>query len=249
MRFFMATLLLLSAVPALALNDTRGIGWDQRPGRALPLQLQFRDEAGNSVRLQRYFGSQPVILILAWYSCSQLCPQVMGGVNEVLQQSGLQAGRDYQVVAVSFDPTDSPRQAAQRKAQFFPGIAQRDAVHFLTANSDAGRRLAEATGFRYISAGTAFGHAAGFVIATPGGQISRYFFGVRFPAAEVRAAVTAAGSGSIGELANRLLLFCYHLVTPGGHSAQALMPLRIGVVALSLGLGFFVYRAVRRPAP
>jgi protein SCO1/2 len=249
MRFAIAMLLLLSAAAALALNDRGEIGWDQRPGTSLPLQLQFRDETGRSVRLQRYFGSQPVIVILAWYSCSQLCPQVMGGVHEALQQSGLKAGRDYQVVAVSFDPTDSPRQAAQRKAQFFPDIAQRDAVHFLAADSDAGRRLAEATGFRYISAGTAFGHAAGFVIATPGGQISRYFFGVRFPAAEVRAAVTAAGSGSIGELANRLLLLCQHLVTPGSHSTQALMMLRIGVVVVSLGIGFFVYRAVRRPAP
>lgn len=240
--------LLLWAAPVLALDDSAAIGWDQHPGTSLPLQLQFRDETGRSVRLQRYFGRQPVILILAWYSCSQLCPQIMGGVREALQQSGLEAGRDYQVVAVSFDPTDSPRQATQRKTESFPGMAQRDAVHFLTASDDAGRRLAQATGFRYISAGTAFGHPAGFVIATPGGQISRYFFGVRYPADDVRAAVTAAGSGSIGELAGRLLLLCYHFVAPGSHSAQALMALRIGVIVLALGAAFLVYRAVRRPA-
>lgn len=239
-------LMLFAGVPVLALNDTDAVGWNQRPGDRLPLQLQFRDESGRTVRLQRYFGAQPVILIFAWFSCSQLCPQVMGGVNEALRQSTLAAGHDYQVLAVSFDPTDSSQQAALRKAQFFPDPAHRDAVHFLTAPSDAGHALAAATGFRYIATGSQFGHAAGFVIATPGGRISRYFFGVRYPPDEVRAAVLAAGNGSIGELADRLLLLCYHVVTPGSHGSQALLALRLGVALLLLGAGAFIYRAVRR---
>jgi protein SCO1 len=236
----LALALLLLSAPVPARIDTRLAGWDQHPGAQLPLQLRFRDETNRLVTLRDYFGRVPVVLVMMYFSCPELCPMVLHGVQESLQETGLAAGRDYALVVVSIDPRDTPSQAEQERAQLSRGSALQRTAHFLTAADGSAATLARAIGFRYVydPEHGQFAHAAGFVILDPRGDVSRYFFGVRYPAGSVRAAVIDAGHGRVAAFADQLLLLCYHFdPTLGRYSVAIVDVLRLmGVVAVLLGV-------------
>jgi protein SCO1/2 len=222
-----------SEQPATA--ERRVADWEQRVGARLPLDLAFADESGRTAQLAEYFGSVPVVIVFVYFRCEKLCPEVLGGVDEALRAANLSSDRDYRLLAISIDPRDTPAQAAQRvRLIAAPG------VHVLTSSVGNSAQLASAAGFHYaITDDGQFAHPAGFLIATPQGQISRYFFGVRYPASQLRNAVDAAGSGATGGLADRLLMVCFGLDdTHDGRSKWILIALRtltlavLGVLAI-----------------
>jgi protein SCO1/2 len=210
------------AVTAHAGSAIPDVGWTQRVGAALPLQLTFLDESGRRVLLRDYFHEAPVVLVFAYQSCTRLCPEVFAGVNEVLRQTGL---RDYTLLVLSIDPNDGHRSLGRN-------------AHFLTSPDGAVSQVAAAAGFGYARAAgqTQFAHAAGFIVATPSGTISRYFFGVRYPADEVRAALLAARDDRVGTFTARLLLLCYG--AGGAHNDRSEIIMTTLRVLAVLGLIF-----------
>lgn len=245
-----ALLLLCLAASAHAHFDTRGIGWEQHPGMRLPLELRFRDENNRIAALQSYFDGAPVILVLTYFSCPELCPIVLHSLQQSLQSTGLEAGRDYRLVAVSIDPRDTPSRAVQEKVGILrPSPLQRTA-HFLTAPDVSASVLARKVGFRYAydARHGQFAHAAGFVVVDPRGRISRYFLGVSYPPAQLRSAVIEAGRGQIAAVADQLLLLCYHFdPTLGPYSAAVVSLLRILGVAAVLACALAWWRLVHSP--
>jgi protein SCO1/2 len=226
-----ALLLLCLTVPAHARIDTSRIGWDQRPGAHLPLQLRFRDENHRVVTLGRYFVRTPVVLVMTYFACPELCPIVLHGVQESLQKTGLEAGRDYTLVAVSIDPRDTHLRAEHARQR----VAQ-----YLTAADDSASVLARALGFRYVydPEHGQFAHPAGFVVVEPGGQISRYVLGVSYSPSQVRSALIDAGRGRVAAWTDQMLLLCYHFdPMQGRYSLAILNVLRIlGVAAVLAGI-------------
>jgi protein SCO1 len=218
-------------------TDAPEVGWTQHLGAALPLQFAFLDENGRRVMLQDYFHDVPVVMVFAYLSCSRLCPEVLTGVDEVLHDTGLAAGRDYSLLVLSIDPHDSHRPLNRN-------------AHFLTSPDGAVSQVASAAGFRYVRTETPaqFAHAAGFLIATPQGTISRYFLGVRYPRDEVKAALLAARDNRVGSLAERLLLLCFG--SEADHttrSAVVMNALRVLAVLGLLSVAMFAWRSfVRR---
>src|SRR5215469_12635919 len=71
------------------------IGIDQRLGDQLPLDLELRDEQGNTVRLGQFFQKKPVVLMLVYYRCPMLCTQVLNGFLKSSQAVKYTIGRDY----------------------------------------------------------------------------------------------------------------------------------------------------------
>lgn len=208
------------------------VGWAQQIGAVLPLQLAFLDENQQRVTLRDYFRDVPVVMVFAYLSCSRLCPEVLTGVDETLRATGLTRGRDYSLLVLSIDPHDSHR-SLHRNA------------HFLTSSDGAASQVAAAAGFRYVQTADErqFGHAAGFLIATPQGTISRYFPGVRYAPEDVKAALLAARENRVGSLAERLLLLCYS--PDSTHSARSeyiMAALRIVAVLGLLFAARFVWR-------
>jgi protein SCO1 len=218
-----AAFALAVAVAARAGSAVPDVGWTQRVGAPLPLQLKFLDESGQRVTLRHYFHDMPVVIVFAYLSCSRLCPEVLTGVDEVLHDTGLSAGRDYELLVLSIDPNDSHRSF------------RRD-VRLLTSPDGAVSQVAAAAGFRYVRADRQrqYGHAAGFLIATPQGTISRYFLGVRYPADEVKAALLAARNDRIGNLAARLLLLCYGSDPAHGSRSASIMTALQALAVLGL---------------
>ncbi|MGA7920258.1 MAG: SCO family protein [Candidatus Acidiferrales bacterium] len=228
------------------------VGIDQKLDGQIPLDLKFRDESGQPVRLGAYFGQRPVILALVYYNCPMLCTQVLNGVESGLKELQLDIGKQFEVVTVSIDPTDSHVLASVKKEMYTgmygrPGAAQ--GWHFLTGDEPQIKQLADAAGFRYAydPESKQFAHASAIMVLTPEGRISRYFYGIQYPKRELRLGLVEASEGKIGSPIDQVLLFCYHYDPSTGkygllisHMIQAggaLTVLIMGVVLLVLFRG------------
>jgi protein SCO1/2 len=231
---------------------------DEKPNAALPLDAAVRDEAGRAVTLGQYFGgSKPVVLILGYYGCPMLCGLVANGLADGLRGVDLLPGRDYEVVFVSIDPTEGPELAAQKKQAYLSAYGRpesADGWHFLTGDVAATARIADAAGFRYrwIESAKQYAHPAVLVVATPGGAVSRYLYGVKFDPATVRLSLVEASNGRVGSTTDRFLLTCFKFDgKQGKYALTAIGLMKVGGgVTLGLaatGCGGLGRRARRRP--
>lgn len=233
-------------------ENLTGVGFDQRLGEAVPLDLPFRDEEGRAVTLGSFFGERPVVLVPAYYECPMLCSLVLEGLAGSLAGAGLDLGREVEVVTVSFDPRDTPETARAKKESTLRRLGRPEAApgwHFLSGEPAAIRGFTEAVGFRYREdpATGEFSHTAGVVVATAQGRISRYFFGLEPPGRDLRLAVVEAGAGRVGSLADHLLLFCFRYdPATGRYSALTLRVVRLAGAGTVLGLAAAILLAVAR---
>lgn len=195
--------------PALLKN----VSIDQRLNQQIPLNLQFRDERGNTVTLGQYFTGKPVILALVYYQCPMLCTQVLNSLLLTARQMSLQMGKDYRIVTVSIDPRDGPTDALL-KHRLYTGEYGRDLSgegwHFLTGQDLQIHQLADAVGFRYAydSQSGQYAHPSVIMVLTPSGKLSEYFYGIVYPARDLRLALVQASHGKIGNPVDALLLLC-----------------------------------------
>jgi protein SCO1/2 len=229
------------------------ISFDQKLGGRAPLDAAFRDEAGREVRLGDYFNrGKPVVLAFAYFECPMLCSMVMNGLVGSLKGMSLEAGRDYELVIVSIDPLDTPERARAKKATYtslYGRPAAEEAFHFLTGEEPSIQALTQAAGFRYVydPESKQFAHASGAVVLTPGGELSRYLYGIDFPPRDLRLAMVEAGQGTIGTATDRLLLLCYSYDPKRGkYSAMALTSVRAGGALTVLLIGGWLFAMSRR---
>jgi protein SCO1/2 len=230
----------------------RDVGIDQRLDQPLPLDATFRDEDGRSVRLGQYFGARPVVIALVYYECPMLCTQILNGLVSALSVVSLDAGRDFDVVAVSFDPREGPDLARTKKQAYLERYARPQTAagwHFLTGTPDAIGRLTKAVGFRYAfdKEQNQFAHAAAIAVATPDGVISRYFYGIEYPPRDLRLGIVEASAGRVGSIADQMLLLCYHYdPSTGRYGFIALTLVRIGGLLTVGAFGLFLWLERRR---
>ncbi|MEE9235821.1 MAG: SCO family protein [Candidatus Acidoferrales bacterium] len=252
--------LLLFLVVAGASAPVRGqnlsrlgqIGLEQRLNHPLPLELEFRDEAGRTVRLGDYFGERPVVLALVYYRCPQLCPMVLTGMVKSLRTLSFEAGQEFEVVTVSIDPSETPEIAAEKKRLLLrqydrPGTEA--GWHLLTGEEAAIQRLAEAVGFRYFYDPNTklYAHAAGLMLATPEGRLARYFYGIEHSGRDLRLGLVEASQNQIGSVVDQVLLYCYHYdPTTGKYGLVIMNTLRVAGLATVLALGIFLVVSLRR---
>lgn len=223
----------------------------QRLGAQLPLETSLRDETGKPVRLGDYFHKQPVVLIFAYYRCPQLCTQVLNGFLHASQAIPQKIGRDYQVVTISIDPTETPEVAAQKKLNYVKAYRRPGAEegwHFLTADAGAIERLTSTAGFhyRYDPASTQYAHASGIMIATPNGKLARYFYGIEYRPPDVRLGLVESSEEKIGSAVDQILLLCFHYdPLTGRYGLMISRLLKITGSLTALALGTFIVRMLR----
>lgn len=228
------------------------VGFDQNLGAALPLDLVFRDEANREVRLGDLFGTKPVILGLVYYRCPVLCTLVERGLASGLRPLDLEPGRDFDVVFVSIDPTDTSEAAAERKRAVLESYGGEETAagwHFLTGDAESIASLAETVGFRYAQDPVTgqYAHAAGLTIVTPQGALSRYLYGVDYAPRDLQLALVESSGGTIGTAIDKALLVCFRYdATIGKYTAATMTILRLGATLTLLALGTFFFFALRR---
>ena len=228
------------------------IGIDQKLDAQLPLDTELKDENGRTVKLGDYFGKgRPVILALVYYECPMLCNEVLNGLTGSLKGISLNAGKDFDVVAISFDARENEKaDLAKNKKESYLGRYNRagseNGWHFLTGTQDSIDKVTQAVGFNYFydEKTNQFAHAGGVMMATPEGKMSRYFYGIDYAPKDLKLGILDSAQDKIANPVDKLLLYCYHYdPSTGKYGFAVINAMRFGGVLTLLGLGgmFFVF--------
>ncbi|HKD50534.1 MAG TPA: SCO family protein [Candidatus Acidoferrum sp.] len=230
----------------------QNVGFEPPLNGRMPLDPHFRDETGRDVQLREFFGQKPVVLAFVYYSCPMLCDQVQMGVVGALRMLSFNPGRDYEVVFISFDPSDTPELAADKKKAAVKRFNRPETVagwHFLTGSRESIEAATRAANFRfrYDAKSKLFAHASGVMLLTADGRISRYFYGVEYPGRDMRLGLVDASARKIGTPIDHVLLFCYHYDPSGAkYSASILSIIRLGGILTILSIVGGIWFSRRR---
>jgi len=242
----------MAPAPIAPSTVLKQVGVDQKLGEQLPLDLTFTDHTGKSVRLGDYFGKKPVLIAPVYYECPMLCTMTLDGLVRTLKPLQPTAGKDFEVIVFSFDPRETPALAAKKRTVYLEKYGREDAApgwHYLTGDEASIKALAQAIGFRYMwdEATKQFAHASAIMLATPQGQLSKYFYGLDYSSRDLRLGLTEASENKIGGIAETLLLLCYHYDPASGkYSLAVLNIVRAGGILTVLGLTTFAVVMIRR---
>lgn len=220
----------LAALAALAAASAFGVqapGFEQRIGAQLPMDAVLSDETGHSATLRSYFAGKPQVIQFVYLRCPELCSVVAGGATDAIRQLAATAGRQFGVLTISIDPTDTTEMAAEWERFTVSRYGRTRASvgwRVLTASRPVIAALTGAAGFhyQYDEKSRQFTHPSGLVVATPAGVVSRYFLGVDFDAAELASAVSGAARGRSGSPVYDLVLTCFEGGGPGGPYGRAI---------------------------
>jgi protein SCO1/2 len=233
-----------------------GVGIDQNLNAQVPLNARFTDESGRAVKLGDYLGHRPAILALVYYTCPLLCDQILRGIVHGLRPLSLRPGRDFDVIAISINSKETPRDAAAKRQEIlrlYGKNASPDGWHFLTGTDANIHAVADAVGyhFRYDPQTRMFFHAAGIQVLTPEGRAARYFYGVVFEPKDLDLGLVEASHNRIGSPVDAILLYCCRYdPTTGKYTADVLNVLKLaagGFLALLVaGMAVLFRRDLRR---
>lgn len=221
------------------------VGIDQKLGSQLPLDAEFKDENGNVVPLGSFFNQKkPIILALVYYECPMLCNEVLNGLTGSLKGISFDAGKEFDVVAISFDARENDKAGlTQNKKESYLNRYKRPGAengwHFLTGTQSEIDKVTQAVGFNYSfdEKTNQFAHAGGIMIATPDGKLSRYLYGIDYSPKDIKFSLIDSADYKIGNPAEQLFLYCFHYDPASGKYGLAILRvLRIAAVATIIGI-------------
>lgn len=239
--------------PAAAASATSGlpealktVGIEQKLGEQLPLDTEMKDETGKIVKLGSFFNNgRPVIIALVYYECPMLCNQVLNGLTGSLKGINLNVGKDFDVVAISFDAREfgSPEIAKAKKDGYIERYGRpgsENGWHFLTGTQASIDAVTKAAGFGYQwdEKTQQFAHAAAVMVTTPDGRLSHYFYGIDYAPRDLKFGLMESAENKVGNAAEKLLLYCYHYdPATGKYGLAILRVMRAGGILTLLALG------------
>lgn len=247
-----AGLLAAGARAAPVFGPGKEVAFDQRVGAALPLDVPMRAEDGSATTVGAVLRGRPALFVPIYFKCPMLCPLSLEGLVKALRVIPLKPGKDFDVIVFSFDPKDTPADAAKKRVELGAGYRRGgslDGFRVLTGPPESIARLTKALGFRYSpdKASGQFAHAPGSVVVTPQGRISRYFLGIDYPAQSLRLALVDASNGKIGRWTDQVLLLCFHYEESlAPYTQDILLGMRVLAAATVLVIAGWVWRAIRQ---
>jgi protein SCO1/2 len=223
----------------------------------LPLNAQFVDDTGKPVTLGQYFdGKHPAIVTTVYYNCPMLCSEEMDGLVSALMMVNLVPGKDFQVVIISFDPSETHKLAAEKKAFYLQRYGHPDTAngwHFLTGKKPAIDAVTKAIGFGYVRVPgpdgrmTQFAHASAIEIATPEGKLAQYYLGVEYSPKDLLLGLVEASGNRIGSPVANILTYCYRYDPQiDRHSLMVVRVVQLGGMVTVVSLGSFMFLMFRR---
>jgi protein SCO1/2 len=232
------------------------VGVAQHLNQQLPLDAVFVDESGKPVKLGDYFGKHPALLSLVYYTCPMLCSEELDGITSSLEMVKLTPGKDFDVVVISIDPSDTPEQAAKSKDLYVKRYGRPETAagwHFLTGQRPAIDAVTNAVGFGYVRVPgpdgklSQFAHASSIEIVTPEGKLAQYYLGVEYSPKDMLLGLIDASGNKIGSPVANILTYCYHYdPQTNRHSLIVARVVQFGGMITVAGLGGFMFLMFRR---
>jgi protein SCO1 len=192
---------------------------DQHLNYQLPLDLTFTDDAGKTVPLGSYFGRRPAILALVYYRCPMLCSEELKGLISALMMINFRPGKDFNIIVVSIDPTETTAMAAAKKQEYLKMYGHPETAngwHFMTGTQDNIDKITSAVGFKYVKFKvpgtnvTQFAHASSIEIVTAQGKLAQYYMGVEYSPKDMLLGLDEASDNRIGSPVDNILTYCFH---------------------------------------
>jgi len=228
----------------------------QHLNQQLPLDAAFVDETGKPVRLGDYFGKRPAILSLVYYNCPLLCSEEMDGLTSSLEMVKLTPGKDFDVILISIDPSETPELAAKRKAFYLKRYGRPETAsgwHYLTGQRPAIDAVTKAVGFGYVRVPgpdgklSQFAHASSIEIVTTNGKLAQYYLGVEYSPKDMLLGLIEASGNKIGSPVANILTYCYHYdPQTNKHSLIIVRVVQLGGMVTVASLGGFMFLMFRR---
>ncbi len=223
----------------------------------LPLNAPFVDDTGAPVVLGKYFdGKHPAIVTTVYYNCPMLCSEELDGLVSSLLMVHLVPGRDFQIVVISIDPSETPELAARKKAYYVKRYGHpetADGWHFLVGQRPAIDAVTDAIGYGYVRVPgpdgrlTQYAHASSIELATPTGRVAQYYLGVEYSAKDILLGLIDASGNKIGSPVANILTYCYHYdPQTNKHSLVVVRVVQLGGIATVVSLGGFMFLMFRR---
>lgn len=235
-----------SSLPGLSqMKASANIGIEEKLGAKVALDVPLKDENAKDVTLRQLID-KPSILMFNYFRCPGICPVLINNVIDVVNQLPLEPGKDFRLIAVSFDPSDSPQLAREKKANYLSQMRRPftpDAWHFLTGTAENSRTIADSVGFDYQKQGDMYAHPGAIILITPSGTISRYLYGTSFVPADVEMGIKEAAGEQVRPTISKVLSFCY-TYDPEGR-AYVLNITRVTGIAVLLFVGIFALFVLR----
>jgi len=227
-------------------KETVEMGIEEKLGQIISLDTVFNDESGNRISLRQLIN-KPTILAPVYYSCPDVCSFLLYNLARALNQLSSEPGKEYQVLAVSFDETEKPPLALEKKRLYLKMIEKpfpEEAWRFLTGEEENIRKLTEAIGFRFKREGKTFQHPILMVILSPGGKITRYMYGTDVLPFDLKMALLEASEGRIGPTVSKVLRFCFSYDPKGRKYVFNTLKVT-GIVTLAFALSFILFLVVK----
>ena len=237
-------------------NVLQKVAVTQHLNQQLPLGATFLDDTGKTVHLGDYFGKHPAVMTLVYFNCPMLCSEELDGLTSALEMVHLVPGKDFDVIVVSIDPSETPELAAKKKAFYLKRYGKpetADGWHFLTGQKPAIDAVTDATGFGYVRVPgpdgelTQFAHASSIEVVTTDGKIAQYYLGVEYSPKDVLLGLIEASGNKIGSPVANILTYCYHY-DPNAHKHSLIIArvVQVGGMLTVAGLGGFMFLMFRR---
>ena len=232
------------------------VGVEQHLNQKLPLDAQFVDETGKTVRLGDYFGQRPAILTNVYFTCPMLCSEELDGLVSALEMVKLTPGKDFDIIVISIDPNDKPDAAAKKKAYYLKRYGRPETAngwHYLTGQEPAIDAVTKATGFGYVRVPgpdgkmDQFAHASSIEVVTTDGRLAQYYLGVEYSPKDVLLGLVEASGNKIGSPVANILTYCYHYdPSQNKHSLIVARVVQLGGMVTVVSLGSFMFLMFRR---
>ncbi len=253
-----ATFFLMGAQVSFALENPESnlpqTGVVSKLGAQLNPSIVLTDSSGVQLTLKELFSqARPTIIVPVYYDCPRLCGLVLSGVVKLLNELQLKMGKDYNVLSISFDSSETPALAAKRLKEYHRQLTfsefPQESWRFLVGEESSVASVMDTVGFKYKKDGGEFAHSAALFVLTPEGKVSQYFTGIEFPAWDVRLALVDASQGGIGSAMDHVLLYCFRFdPSKGKYTLAAINFMKAGgVLTLIAMAGLFYYAARRSP--
>lgn len=246
MTMLMALLMMNISTNAIAQSEEPEIGIVERLDEYVPDDIMIINTEGKKVNMMSLID-KPTVLSIVYYRCPGICSPFMTSIAEVVQNSDLELGEDYQILNISFDPTEGTTLSKANENSYHM-LVEKDfdpeGWQFFTTDSVNSRKLTDAVGFKYRRQGLDFVHSSAMIFVSDEGKITRYLHGTYFLPMDLKLAVVETAQGKSGPSMSRVLSYCYSY-DPSGQSYVFNITKVAGSIILFFAILIFLYLVLK----